>query len=187
MCVCVPKLYVLTHTHTHTHTFMRTLSALHRDRPHIFVYIYIHIYNIHRLLESVRSPCAHVRRWSSLVAAQLWEGSDKTKERALFHQLPQAVGLLLCDAVPQVLAAAKKKNCLYIPTACEYVSSYCCCAFVLMLLLCVFSYCYICVLILLFMCPHTAMCVSSYCYMYVSRYFHTFVLILLHMCPHTAT
>jgi hypothetical protein len=35
-----------------------------------------------------------------------------------------------------------------------------------------------CVLILPCVCPHTAMCVSSYCYMYV--------LILLHMCPRTA-
>ncbi len=39
--------------------------------------------------------------------------------------------------------------------------------------------CYICVLILLYMCPHTAMYVSAYCYI--------FVLILLCMCPHTAT
>jgi hypothetical protein len=29
---------------------------------------------------------------------------------------------------------------------------------------CVSSYCYICVLILLYMCPHTTTCVSSYCY-----------------------
>ncbi len=39
-------------------------------------------------------------------------------------------------------------------------------------------YCYICVLILLYMCPHTAIYVSSYCYICV--------LILLYMCPHTA-
>jgi hypothetical protein len=39
------------------------------------------------------------------------------------------------------------------------------------------SYCYICVLILLYMCPHTAIYVSSYCYICV--------LILLYMCPHT--
>jgi hypothetical protein len=44
-------------------------------------------------------------------------------------------------------------------------------------------YCYICVLILLFMCPHTTIYVSSYCYV--------FVLILLYvssycyMCPHS--
>ncbi len=36
------------------------------------------------------------------------------------------------------------------------------------------SYCYICVLILLYMCPHTAMYVSSYCYVCV--------LILLYIC-----
>ena len=37
---------------------------------------------------------------------------------------------------------------------------------------------HICVLILLYMCPHTAVYVSSYCYICV--------LILLYMCPHTA-
>jgi hypothetical protein len=37
---------------------------------------------------------------------------------------------------------------------------------------------YICVLILLYMCPHTTIYVSSYCYICV--------LILLYMCPHTA-
>ncbi len=53
------------------------------------------------------------------------------------------------------------------------------------------SYCYICVLILLYMCPHTAMCVlillyvSSYCYI-VSSYYYVCVLILLYICPHTA-
>jgi len=36
---------------------------------------------------------------------------------------------------------------------------------------------YICVLILLYMCPHTTAYVSSYCY--------KCVLILLYMCPHT--
>ena len=38
------------------------------------------------------------------------------------------------------------------------------------------SFCYICVLIILCMCPHTAVCVLT----------ATCVLILLHMCPHTA-
>jgi hypothetical protein len=55
------------------------------------------------------------------------------------------------------------------------------------------SYCYVCVLILLFLCPHTAIYVSSYCcvfvlrlpYMRLSSYFHTCVLILLYMRPHT--
>jgi len=46
------------------------------------------------------------------------------------------------------------------------------------------SYCYICVLILLYMCPHTAIYVSSYCYRSVLMYIS--VLILLYMCPHTA-
>ena len=59
------------------------------------------------------------------------------------------------------------------------------------------AYCYICVLILLYMCPHSAIYVSSYCYMcpqryicvlilptYVSSYCDVCVLILLHMCPH---
>ena len=72
------------------------------------------------------------------------------------------------------------------------------------------SYCYICVLILLYMCPHTATyvlkgvdrqacCARKLCvrillllYMclhtavYVSSYSYTCVLILLYMCPHTA-
>ncbi len=39
------------------------------------------------------------------------------------------------------------------------------------------SYCYVCVLILLHVCPHTAMYVSSYCYVCV--------LIQLRICPHT--
>jgi hypothetical protein len=53
------------------------------------------------------------------------------------------------------------------------------------------EWCYICVVILLYMCPHTA--VSSYCYMcphttiYVSSYCYICVVILLCMCPHTAT
>jgi hypothetical protein len=42
------------------------------------------------------------------------------------------------------------------------------------------SYCYVCVLLLLYMCPHAAIYVSSYCYTAIS------VLILLYMCPHTA-
>ncbi len=47
------------------------------------------------------------------------------------------------------------------------------------------------VLILLYMCPHTAIYVSSYFYMcphttiYVSSYFYMCVLILLYTCPHT--
>jgi hypothetical protein len=63
------------------------------------------------------------------------------------------------------------------------------------------SYSYICVLILLHMCPHTPTYVSSYSYIcvlvllhmcphtptYVSSYSYICVLILLHMCPHTAT
>jgi hypothetical protein len=40
------------------------------------------------------------------------------------------------------------------------------------------SYCCMGVLILLYMCPHNAIYVSSYCYICV--------LILLYMCPHTA-
>jgi hypothetical protein len=47
---------------------------------------------------------------------------------------------------------------------------------------CVSSYCCICVLILLYMCPHTAVCVSSYCYMCVLIQ----LCILLYICPHTA-
>ena len=62
----------------------------------------------------------------------------------------------------------------------------------------VFSYCFICVRILLHMCSHTAVSVCSYYYicvlilLYVSSYCYVFsyccicVLILLHMCPHTA-
>jgi hypothetical protein len=64
------------------------------------------------------------------------------------------------------------------------------------------SYCYICVLILLCACPHTAIYVSSYCHMcvlrlqyvssysvillYVPSYCYIRVLLLLYMCPHTA-
>jgi hypothetical protein len=67
------------------------------------------------------------------------------------------------------------------------------------------SYYCICVLILLYMCPHTTVYVSSYYYMcphtticflillcmcphttvYVSSYYYVCVLILLYMCPHT--
>ena len=69
----------------------------------------------------------------------------------------------------------------------SYTSYYIC---VLMLL---------CVLILLYMCPHTAMYVSSYYYvcphtticvlvlLYVSSCYFIYVLILLHTCPHTCT
>jgi hypothetical protein len=55
------------------------------------------------------------------------------------------------------------------------VSAYC--YVCVLILLYMSSYCYICVLILLRMCPHTAT--------YVSSYFHTCVLILLYMRPHT--
>ncbi len=55
------------------------------------------------------------------------------------------------------------------------------------------SYYYICVLILLYMCPHTTVyvCVLILLYMcphtaiYVSSYSYICVLILLYMCPHT--
>jgi hypothetical protein len=53
------------------------------------------------------------------------------------------------------------------------------------------SYYYICVLILLCMCPHTTIYVSSYYYMcphtttYVSSYYNICVLILLYMCTRT--
>jgi hypothetical protein len=71
---------------------------------------------------------------------------------------------------------------------------------VISVILCVSSYCCVCVLILLCMCPHTAVYVSSYCcvcvlillYMcphtavYVSSYYCVCVLILLCMCPHPA-
>jgi hypothetical protein len=40
------------------------------------------------------------------------------------------------------------------------------------------SCCYMCVLVLLYMCPHIAICVYSYCYICV--------LILLYVCPRTA-
>ena len=53
-------------------------------------------------------------------------------------------------------------------------------------------HCYVCVLTLLCMCPHTAIYVSSYGYvcvltlLYMSSYGYVCVLILLYMCPHTA-
>jgi hypothetical protein len=43
--------------------------------------------------------------------------------------------------------------------------------------------CYVCVLILLSLCPHTAICVCILLYMCPQT--TTCVLILLHMCPHT--
>ena len=45
------------------------------------------------------------------------------------------------------------------------------------------SYYYICVLILLYLCPHTTTCVSSYCY--ICPHTTVCVLQLLYMCPHT--
>jgi hypothetical protein len=55
------------------------------------------------------------------------------------------------------------------------------------------SCCYICVLVLIYLClPHTAIYVSSYCYMcphtaiYVASYCYICGLILLYMCPRTA-
>jgi hypothetical protein len=66
------------------------------------------------------------------------------------------------------------------------------------------SYYYICVLILLYMCPHTTIYVSSYYYicmkihqrriyyyicvlilLYMCRYYISSALVLLYMCPHT--
>ncbi len=46
------------------------------------------------------------------------------------------------------------------------------------------SYCYTCVLILLYMCPHTAICVLTA--IHVSSYCYVCVLILLCMYPHAA-
>jgi hypothetical protein len=46
--------------------------------------------------------------------------------------------------------------------------------------------CYICVLMLLYLCPHTAVYVSSYCYVCVLILLYVCVLMLLYMCPHTA-
>jgi hypothetical protein len=71
------------------------------------------------------------------------------------------------------------------PTICVF-SSYNMCPHTIY----VSSYC-TCVLILLYMCPHTTKCMSSYYYMCphtamcVSSYYYTCVLILLYTCPHT--
>jgi hypothetical protein len=63
------------------------------------------------------------------------------------------------------------------------------------ILLYVSSYCYICVLTLLYMCPHTAIYVSSYCNTCVrvevfademAKRFVMHVLVLLDVPPHTA-
>jgi hypothetical protein len=46
------------------------------------------------------------------------------------------------------------------------------------------SYCYIGVLILLYRCPHTAICVSSYCYMCVlmqGAVIHTYIYIYIYI------
>jgi hypothetical protein len=99
-------------------------------------------------------------------------------------------------------------------TTAVYVSACCCvclCVCCVCLCVCVYSSsccaraeyffrCYICVLILLRMCPHTAAYVSSCCCVcvfillhmcplstaYVSAYCCVCVLMLLRMCPHTA-
>ena len=54
--------------------------------------------------------------------------------------------------------------------------------------ICVSLYCYICVYILTCVCPDTAICVSSHCYVCVLilLYLCPHTLILLYMCPHTA-
>jgi hypothetical protein len=52
-------------------------------------------------------------------------------------------------------------------------------------IVCVFSYYCVCVLILLYVCPHTTVHVSSYSYM--CPHPTTCVRILLYMCPHTNT
>ncbi len=60
-----------------------------------------------------------------------------------------------------------------------------------LILLYMCPYTTICVVMLLYMCPHTAIYVSLYYYMcrhttiYVSSYYYICVLILLNMCPHT--
>ena len=51
--------------------------------------------------------------------------------------------------------------------------------------MCVSSYCYKCVVILLYVCPHTAICVLIT--LYVSSYCYVCVLILLYLCPHATT
>jgi len=50
-----------------------------------------------------------------------------------------------------------------------------------------FLYCYVCVLILLCMCPHTAIYVSSHCYVcvFTQQYIRVFILLCV-LIPHTA-
>ncbi len=64
-----------------------------------------------------------------------------------------------------------------------YVSSYCCICVLILLYMCphttiyASSYYHICFLILLYLCPHTTI--------YVSSYYYICVLILVYMCSHT--
>jgi len=80
-----------------------------------------------------------------------------------------------------------KLSCLFLSI---YASSYYYICVLILIYVCpytaiVFSYCYICVLILLYMCPHTAIDVSSY---YACVLICVLMLqhILLYMYPHTA-
>ena len=89
-----------THTHTQRHTHIHAKVSEHTDAKQRCIEVGL----LDRLLEAVRSPCPHVRRWACLCAGQLWESSDKTKERALYHLLPQKLGVLLSDCIPEVRA-----------------------------------------------------------------------------------
>ena len=57
----------------------------------------------------------------------------------------------------------------------------------ILILLHVSSYCYTCVCILLYMCPHTAICVPSYCYLCVRILLNMRPHARTYVCPHTAT
>jgi hypothetical protein len=79
------------------------------------------------------------------------------------------------------------------PHTATCVSSFC--FIIVCVLICGYlsSYCYMCVVILLHMCPHMWISVSSYYYICVLILLHMCphmwicVLVLLHMCAHTAT
>ena len=93
------------------------------------------------------------------------------RERQLVHAAKKSEGMwrVACKQVLQQFMESPQLSAIQLPTTAnvphDQVAS---------------SYCYVCVLILLFVCPHTAIYVSSYCYMCV--------LILLYMqLPSTAT
>jgi hypothetical protein len=101
----------------------------------------------------------------------------------VYIQVKGALAVLDCLFLHHLRNAGKKEKFRVhadgpLSSACRHAatiyvsSSYCLCVLVLLYMcphatICVSSCFYICVLILLYVCPHTAICVSSYCYICV--------------------